>query len=210
MDNNSDDDLSENPLATGGSSVAELIRLEEVEPESYHHDEVEIVAEQINIEGEPEIMEIEAVDLNNVVEGSHENINANNIVENDVAPEGSNDNVVVNNFVPEGGNGNVVDHEATHEDDDDVINLDLDLDEEYDPGLVANVALEDLTDNWNKKIEQHCGGKPNYFDKDHQEENYDPLRKKMLLIGGVNVRIATGRDNTVFNMPVKRSFYTAL
>merc|ERR1712020_54150 len=131
-----DDDLSENPLATGGSSATESIRLEEVDPESYHHDEVEIVAEQINIEGEPEIMEIEAVDLNNVVEGSHENIDANNIVENDVVPEGSNDNVVFNNFVPKGGNGNVTDHEAAHEDDDDVINLDLDLDEEYDPGLV--------------------------------------------------------------------------
>ena len=236
MENDSDDDnLSENPLATGGASIAELIMLEEVPQESEHIDDVELVGEFMNIEGVPEVMEIEAAQVaapDDMMEGNNENIEAvqNQIVTEEIiindepeeveivndnaASAGGGDSISVNNAASRGSDDDAIYHDvvsedendgaandnaASYSDDEDVIEIDYD----YDPETIANVILEQLSDNWNKARELHCGGK-NYFDKWHQEQNFDPLRKKFIRIGGYDVKVAIGRDNTVHHMPIKR------
>ena len=194
MDPDSDCELSENPLAIGGDSVVELVTLGDM-PE--HHDEVEMVDENVdNDEPEVmEVIAVQIAAPNDVMEGIHENVVAihdqdvieeievndepnevevdepndveidddNGVVENNATLEGSNNDVIECDAASEDGEGVIENNTACYSDDEDII----DIDHEYNPGLIANVALEQLTDDWNKAIERRCGGKPNYFDKDH-------------------------------------------
>ena len=200
MDSDSDNEPSENHLVTGDASVAELIMLDEdVDAAIVHDDEVEVVGENIDIPGNPEVMEIVAgqiVEANDIMEGVDEDIQA---IENPVVEEATVDDEP--NDAEFAENGDMTDEDdAVSDDDDDVIEISHD----YNPETIPNAALEELIDDWNKSLQKNCGGK-NYFDRDYEEQNYEPLRKKSHRIGGDDVKIAVGRNNSVLSMPIRRN-----